>query len=45
MDNIYNINVNIQDILKQKHWQSFNLKMTKSSFDTFTNKILDLNCH
>ncbi len=35
--------MNIQDILKQKHWQSFNLKMTKSSFDTFTNKILDLN--
>ncbi len=35
--------MNIQNILKQKTWKSFNLKMTKSGFDNFSNEIIFLN--
>ena len=35
--------MNIEDLLKNKDWKVFNLKMTKSGFDNFTNEVISFN--
>ena len=35
--------MNIEELLKNKNWQTFNLKMTKSGFSNFSDEIISLN--
>ncbi len=35
--------MNIKDLLENKNWKTYDLKMTKVGFENFTNKVISLN--